>query len=67
MVRHFRDNLEKFLLSTYRSGATVEDPYELVKAFCVEDGTRACEKTKIPSLKRKKQEAARSAEKRPEL
>ena len=63
MVKHFRHNLEQFLLDIYRSGSVVEDPYELVKAFCVESGTKACEGSKIPSLERKKQE--NSKKKRP--
>ena len=60
MVRHFRHDLEQLLVDTYRSGAAVEDPYELVKVFCVENGTKACKGSKIPSLERKKN-------KRPEL
>ena len=62
MVQHFRQKLEMFLHSRYRGGRGINDPYELVKAFCIEDGTKACQSTLIPSVERKRSEAKKSME-----
>ena len=62
MVQHFRQALDAFLHSTYHGGKGVGDPYQLVKAFCIEDGTKACQSTSIPSIERKRSEAKRSQE-----
>ena len=62
MVQHFRQKLEMFLHSRYRGGRGINDPYELVKAFCIEDGTKACQSTLIPSVERNRSEAKKSQE-----
>lgn len=62
MVQYFRQKLEIFLHSRYRGGRGISDPYELVKAFCIEDGTKACQSTSIPSIERKRNEAKKSQE-----
>ena len=62
MVQHFRQKLEMFLHSRYRGGRGINDPSQLVKAFCIEDGTKACQSTLIPSVERKRSEAKKSQE-----
>ena len=56
MVNHFKVELERFLRDRYKQGRGLDDPYELVKEFCVDHGTQACADIKIPSVERKKQE-----------
>ena len=62
MVKHFQEALEMLLHTTYQGGKGVSDPYELVKAFCIEDGTKACQSVSIPSIERKRLEAKKSQE-----
>ena len=56
MVGHYRPSLNDYLLDKYQKGSVVEDPYELVKEFCIDDGTKSCANERIPSLERKKRE-----------
>ena len=63
MVGHFRPELTDYLLDKYQKGKIVEDPYELVKEFCIDNGTKACATEKIPSVERKKKEMDKLAKK----
>ena len=63
MVSHFRNDLEALLNRKYEKGQSMADPYELVKEFCIEDPTSACENVKIPSVERKKEQLRKANEK----
>ena len=56
IINHFRADLEKLLRDRYRKGQVLEDPYELVKSFCIDGGTQACADGNIPSITRKNDE-----------
>jgi len=56
ITNHFRADLEKLLRDRYRKGQVLEDPYELVKSFCIDGGTQACADGNIPSITRKNDE-----------
>ena len=55
MVSNFREDLEVYLHAKYKHGQIVEDPYELVKEFCIDGGTKAWIAERIPSVERKKE------------
>ena len=61
MISHFRQDLEVFLTTKYKHGHSVDDPYELVKEFCVDGGTKACIDERIPSVERKKEQLRKAA------
>ena len=63
MVDHFRGDLETLLMETYVQGKSLADPYELVKDFCIDGATKACENVKIPSVQRKKEQMKKLSEK----
>ena len=56
MTNHFRADLEQLLRDRYRKGQVLDDPYELVKIFCIDGGTQACANGNIPSIQRKNEE-----------
>ena len=56
MVTHFRQDLEVLLTNKYKHKQIIEDPYDLVKEFCIDEGTKVCLNRKIPSVERKKEE-----------
>jgi hypothetical protein len=62
MVDLFRNQLETYLRQKYKSGSIQNDPYELVKDFCIDGGTKACLEKKIPSVERKKEQLQRANE-----
>lgn len=57
MVSRFRIDLTQFLKQKYKKGQVVNDPYELVKEFCIDGVSMACAPDqKIPSVERKKEQ-----------
>ena len=46
----------RYLRDSYKQGRVINDPYELVKDFCIDGGTEACANVKIPSVQRKLEE-----------
>lgn len=63
MVNQFRKDLEDLLLEKYKGGQSVTDPYDLVKAFCIDGTSGACQNNqKIPSIERKKEQLAKAKE-----
>merc|ERR1712018_605972 len=56
MVHHFKVELDRYLRDSYKQGRVINDPYELVKDFCIDGGTEACANVKIPSVQRKLEE-----------
>lgn len=63
MLTHlpFRQELELLLSDKYQHGRSLNDPYELVKEFCVDGGTKACINQNIPSVERKKEQIRKAA------
>ena len=63
MLTHlpFRQELELLLSDKYQHGQSLMDPYELVKEFCVDGGTKACINQNIPSVERKKEQIRKAA------
>ena len=56
MTSHFHEALQQLLEDRYKGRGGLDDPYELVKAFCIDGGAKACHEQEIPSVERKKEQ-----------